>query len=355
MSDERFTSVQAATELGAGVPRVRDAIKVTTHDIGPNGGRMYTTPTGRFEVYGAILKKYLALGGPRSFLGLPTTNETGTPDGVGRFNHFRGGSIYWTPQTGAHEVHGMIRDRWAQLGWEKSYLGYPVSDEERFDQGGRVSLFQGGQLYWWPDTGAIDLRDVVVHYTGLNCFGETSWDQGSDSDEPYVICTITTPTGSRTVRSRVYDDVDAGETRPDIMEVYRGRAAGLVLGVRVMEHDHGDPEKYRKEVEAAVTHASKGLSVLVGYIPVFGPILSGAAAEGLDAARPAITNAVNKALNFGDDTIGTASIPLSPKQMVLLAARTPGSRERSVGFKVASPLVSGHGASYKVYFGVVPA
>ena len=47
----------------------------------------------------------------RGFLHYPVTDETGTPDGVGRFNHFEGGSIYWTPGTGAKEVHGAIRDQ----------------------------------------------------------------------------------------------------------------------------------------------------------------------------------------------------------------------------------------------------
>ena len=83
-----------------------------------------------FEVHGGIHAKYLALGAEASFLGYPRTDETGTPDGIGRFNHFQGGSIYWTPTTGAHEVHGLIRDFWAQQGWERNpALGYPISDE----------------------------------------------------------------------------------------------------------------------------------------------------------------------------------------------------------------------------------
>lgn len=78
-----------------------------------------------FQVGGAIGGKYHALGGAGGFLGKPITDETGTPDGVGRYNHFEGGSIYWTPKTGAFSVHGSIRDRWASMGWERSYLGYP--------------------------------------------------------------------------------------------------------------------------------------------------------------------------------------------------------------------------------------
>ncbi len=82
------------------------------------------------EVHGAILGKYEELGAEASFLGYPTTDESGTPDGVGRFNHFQAGSIYWTPSTGAHEVHGLIREFWAAHGWERNVaLGYPISDE----------------------------------------------------------------------------------------------------------------------------------------------------------------------------------------------------------------------------------
>ena len=46
---------------------------------------------------------------PRACLGFPTTDEKGSPDGVGRYNHFSGSggsSIYWSPTTGAHSVHG---------------------------------------------------------------------------------------------------------------------------------------------------------------------------------------------------------------------------------------------------------
>ena len=85
---------------------------------------------GAYEVHGAIAAHYRALGGSASILGYPVTDETGTPDGVGRFNHFEAGSIYWTPTTGAHEVHGLMRQFWADHGWERNpSLGYPIEDE----------------------------------------------------------------------------------------------------------------------------------------------------------------------------------------------------------------------------------
>ena len=47
------------------------------------------------------------------------------PDGRGRARDFDNATISWTPQTGAHEVHGDIRVKWATLHW----LGYPLTDE----------------------------------------------------------------------------------------------------------------------------------------------------------------------------------------------------------------------------------
>src|SRR5262249_294006 len=79
---------------------------------------------------------------------------------------FQGGSVYWTPQTGAHEVHGAIRDKWASLGWERSSLGYPVSDETAAADGvGRYSLFQGGAVYWTVQTGAHAVSGPIRAYS----------------------------------------------------------------------------------------------------------------------------------------------------------------------------------------------
>ena len=118
------------------------------------GGSLFWSATsGTHYVRGAILAKYRALRGPLSVLGFPSTDELPTPDAVGRFNHFaRGGSIYWTPSTGAHEVHGAIRAKWAQLGWERSVLGYPTTDEYGVPTG-RRSNFQHGTLTYVVATG----------------------------------------------------------------------------------------------------------------------------------------------------------------------------------------------------------
>lgn len=41
--------------------------------------------------------------------------------------------------------------------WERSYLGYPVSDESGSQQS-RYSLFQHGRISWTPSGGAVAVR-----------------------------------------------------------------------------------------------------------------------------------------------------------------------------------------------------
>jgi len=114
-------------------------------------------------VTGSILNKYTEKSAQVGFLGYPTTDETSTPNGIGRFNHFQGGSIYWTQPIGAHVIHGLIREKWASLGWEKSSLGFPLTDELETEDGiGRFTVFQGGRIYYHPETGTHPVSGKIL-------------------------------------------------------------------------------------------------------------------------------------------------------------------------------------------------
>jgi hypothetical protein len=91
----------------------------------------YSQATGTHFVLGDIRAKYNAIGGAKGVLGLPTTDELGTPDGIGRYNHFQKGSIYWKPNIGPMMLHTALRDLWAAQGWEWGFLGYPILDQHR--------------------------------------------------------------------------------------------------------------------------------------------------------------------------------------------------------------------------------
>ena len=115
-------------------------------------GAIYWHPdTGAHEVHGAIGNKWGSLKSEKGVLGYPATDETSCPDKVGRYNHFQHGSIYWKPTTSASEVHGLIRQLWAQGGWEKNAaLGYPISNELPTTSGSknRYNDFENGVIFW---------------------------------------------------------------------------------------------------------------------------------------------------------------------------------------------------------------
>lgn len=124
----------------------------------PPKGYTALADCARDAVVGKIAEKYDALGGCRSVIGPPITEERGTPDGVGRYSVFETGSIYWTPALGAHEVHGRIRDAWRDEGWEAGRLGYPTSDEYA-DGDGRSNDFEHGKIHW---TAATNTTSVTM-------------------------------------------------------------------------------------------------------------------------------------------------------------------------------------------------
>jgi len=312
-----------------------------------------STLKGVFELHGAIYQKWVALGGAN--WGIPNTDESPCWDGVGRYNHFNSdqATIMWSPQTGAQGIWGDIRRRWTELGWERSYLGYPTSDESDFPDGGRVNSFQNGGIYWWPDTGAMDLNDVIIHYTGLVCIKESS--EWSGSDEPYVLLGVLSPFSTGGYRSKTYGGVDSNTSRPDLIEIYRGKPNGLSIDVTLMENDEGNPEKYRKDIEAAMQKAHAAGTLALGFIPVVGAAIAAIAGPLIQKFIPDIAKAVNDLFGFGDDTIGTQRIVLTGKDMILLAKRTNNSNYKNVGFKFSTSNLRGEDANYKVYFGVVPA
>jgi hypothetical protein len=122
-----------------------------------NGRVVWDQANGAHLVSGETLTKYLSLGAHK--WRIPLMDTAATPDGVGKFTHFTDGtSIYWSPSSGAHFIKGAIMQWWKGLDWERSYLGYPTSDEVPTSYGAE-STFQGGWIRHNSTTGqTTDVR-----------------------------------------------------------------------------------------------------------------------------------------------------------------------------------------------------
>jgi hypothetical protein len=92
----------------------------------------------------------------RPDLGDPDRVEQATADGRGRFTDFAHGSVYWSPDTGAHQLSGPILDAWRARGADRSSLGLPTG-EEYTTSAGRAQAFEHGVLRWNRTSGATSI------------------------------------------------------------------------------------------------------------------------------------------------------------------------------------------------------
>ncbi|MDF2048678.1 GH25 family lysozyme, partial [Arthrobacter sp. Cr_A7] len=94
----------------------------------------------------------------------------------GCFQNYQGGSIMWSPSTGAALVpFGAIREHWAAQGYENGGLGYPLSDQVcGLKSGGCFQLFQAGSVLWSPATGARLVKPGPV----MEAWGRAGYENG---------------------------------------------------------------------------------------------------------------------------------------------------------------------------------
>ncbi|MEV7662100.1 hypothetical protein [Paenarthrobacter sp. NPDC089316] len=134
-----------------------DEVPMTRGALGQayqNGSIYWGGSTGAHISMGAIRAAWGSSGYEKGFLGYPTTDEIPAMAKGGIGQAYEGGSIYFTPTTGAHPSTGLIRIKWGSLGYETGVLGYPVSDEiPGMVNGGVGQAYENGSIYSSPASG----------------------------------------------------------------------------------------------------------------------------------------------------------------------------------------------------------
>jgi hypothetical protein len=184
-----------------------------------------------------------------------------------------------------------------------------------------------------------------VDWAGVYCVKETPWDQGSSSDEVYVIFTTMQPFRKPwTLKSNIEEDWDSGDDwgpfPPMSLFGEKGPEAPseTAITATVMEHDFGDPDKYRDYIHAIATAAQ-------AY----------AASQGIpipDVAVDIVTDIVNGLLGTGDDHLGTATVVIDPVQMIWLAQQPLKHYKIQLNYHLVSTH-TGDGAKYQVFYRIV--
>ena len=136
------------------------------------GGIAYWRPGGRVSfIHGSILSAWAASGWERSWLGLPTSNETASTKG-GVFQRFEHGVGYWSPATGAQFVGEPVLSAWGGYGYQTGSMGYPRSGGVVGIGGSRHQIFEGGIAYWRPGG-----RVSFIHGSILSAWAASGWER----------------------------------------------------------------------------------------------------------------------------------------------------------------------------------
>lgn len=149
----------ALTRLAAGGSPSPGAQPSLPSPVVPGAPLPVVSPTGT-----AILTKWEVLGGKASVMGDVDGGEYDVEGG--KAQDFDNGTIYWSPATGAHAVQGAISDAYDGADGPASWLGLPTTDELPALDGGRVSFFQHGFVYWSPSFGTSQLQQVATSVWG---------------------------------------------------------------------------------------------------------------------------------------------------------------------------------------------
>lgn len=99
-------------------------------------------------IFGRIGAKWAEYEWERGILGYPESDPYTPSTGVGQVQKFHKSMILWTEKTDAHPVYGLIYEAYERNGFETD-LGFPTSDESDTQDGkGRYQATEFGHLYW---------------------------------------------------------------------------------------------------------------------------------------------------------------------------------------------------------------
>lgn len=133
---------------------------------------LFSPASGAHISRGALREKYASLDFERSFLGYPTSEEF--CDASGCWQDYQGGSLVISGSRGTHFTRGLIRDRYLDLGGRRGMLGYPSTDELcGLRDGGCWQAFGDRAIYWSPATGAHENLGAI-----REAYGRQGWENG---------------------------------------------------------------------------------------------------------------------------------------------------------------------------------
>lgn len=134
------------------------------------GSALWSPSSGAHLVKaGPILDAWAKDGFENGLLGFPTADATCTASDCTQL--FSGGVIGWTSTSGAWPIYMGIGDTWKAARAKGEPIGFPLAKEVcGLRGGGCYQLFQGGSILFSPATGAFSMTGRILNYWAQSGF-----------------------------------------------------------------------------------------------------------------------------------------------------------------------------------------
>ncbi|CAN5407401.1 hypothetical protein BH10ACT1_BH10ACT1_18560 [soil metagenome] len=151
--------------LGYPTSNVRPSADGRSQYVNFQKGRIYSYDGRTVEIHGAVFDFHERIGGVKSSLAYPTTDLVAVGDGKGQTQTFEGGALWYTGATGAQGLWGDVLVRYQANGGPRGYLKYPVSAMKDVGDGrGSFARFQNGNIYASPETAGHQVHGALLTY-----------------------------------------------------------------------------------------------------------------------------------------------------------------------------------------------
>ncbi len=181
-----FTTAGGATgPLGAGVAETTCGPAVTCVKEYAHGVIYWAQASGARVVSGAIGDYYLANGGTRGALGVPTAASIShAASGGGQMQGFRN-AVVLSSAAGTFAVAGSIRAAYGKIGTFAGQLGWPAGEVDCTLAGGACSqAFNNGAIYGSSQYGAWAVAGTILEYYVLKTPGVLGYPRAAKVDSP---------------------------------------------------------------------------------------------------------------------------------------------------------------------------
>jgi hypothetical protein len=198
---------------------------------------------------------------------------------------------------------------------------------------------------------------VRVRYVGFTCLQESSWDQGSASDEPYFMIGVAGANGSNTVRRGPYDGINSGDERYEatiIASEDNKITPPIVLGIVAMEHDEGSPEEAEEKVRNIVKSIEAKFDQVASDFSGIGDGSHVIPSWARDILIGWLPEGVAAVLGLADDDVGSNQVVLFDNKADLKAWHAPPivGRHGDNEYNVKVNIDGGGSGKYDLFFKV---